>query len=149
MAPFITAQAGDLATVLVNQNFLKAFETARPATDALPLIRADVTRLKTELEAQKAHSISQLTEIARLTRSLDLALNAAAAGSCSSRSQDITALDKFAGDRKTYRAFEAQLKTKLAGDVRKFRDDQHKMMYITLLLEGNANQMIHPYIVND
>ena len=27
--------------------------------------------------------------------------------------------------------------------------DQHKMMYITSLLEGNAHQMIYPYIVND
>ena len=33
------------------------------------------------------------------------------------------------------------------GDAQKFRDDQHKMMYITSLLEGNAPQMIYSYIV--
>ena len=35
------------------------------------------------------------------------------------------------------------------GDAWKFRDDRHKMMYITPLLEGNAHRMIYPYIVND
>ena len=37
----------------------------------------------------------------------------------------------------------------VTGNARKFRDDQHKMMYITFLLEGNAHQMIYPYIVNN
>ena len=47
------------------------------------------------------------------------------------------------------RTFKAQLQTKLVGDARKFRDDQHKMMYITSLLESNAHRMIHPLIIND
>ena len=106
--------------------------------------------METELEDQKADSIQQETEIARLTRSLDLALEAASTGSpSSSRSQDIAATDKFSGDRKTYRTFRAQLQTKLLGDARKFRDDPHKMMYITSLLEGNAHRMIYPYIIGD
>ena len=42
-APFTTAQVWELATVLLNQNFFEAFETGRTATDALPLIRAEVT----------------------------------------------------------------------------------------------------------
>ena len=94
-APFTTAQTQDLATVLVNQNFLEAFETGRMATDALPLIRAEVTRLETELEDQRADSIQQQTEIAWLARSLDLALDATGADSSSGRSQDIASLDKF------------------------------------------------------
>ena len=67
----------------------------------------------------------------------------------SSPSQDIAAPDKFSGDRKTYRTFKAQLQTKLVGDAWKFHNDQHKMMYITLLLEGNTHRMIYPNIIND
>ena len=80
---------------------------------------------------------------------MDLALDAAGTGSNSHRSQDITAPDKFSGNRKTYRTFKARLQTKLAGNARKFHDDQHKMMYITSLLKGNTHRMIYPYIVND
>ena len=81
---------------------------------------------------------------------MDLGLDAVSTGPpSSSRFQDIAAPDKFSGDRKTYRTFKARLQTKLVGDVRKFRDDQYKMMYITSLLEGTAHRMIHPYIVND
>ena len=57
--PFTTAQVRDLATVLVDQNFLRAFETGRMATDALPLIPAAVTQLETEREEQKVDSIQQ------------------------------------------------------------------------------------------
>ena len=135
--------------MLVNQNFLEAFETGRTATDALPLIRAQVTGLEIELEDQNADSIQQQTEMAQLTKSSDLALDAADAASGRSRSQDIATPDKFTGDRKTYRIFQAQLQTKLAGDARKSCDDQHKIMYITSLLEGNAHRIIYPYIVND
>ena len=49
-APLITAQVRDLVAVLCNQIFLKAFETGRAAINALSLIRAEVTRLETELE---------------------------------------------------------------------------------------------------
>ena len=35
------------------------------------------------------------------------------------------------------------------GNTQKFRNDQHKMMYLTSLLEGNAHRMISPHIVND
>ena len=59
VAPFTTAQIRDLAAVLCNQNFLEAFETGTAATDVVPLIRAEVTRLETELEEQKADSIQQ------------------------------------------------------------------------------------------
>ena len=150
MAPFTTAQIRDLAAVLCNQNLLEIFETGRAATDAVPLIRAEVTRLETELEEQKADSIQQQTENERPTRTPDLALDAAnTRPPSSSRSQDITAPDKFSGDQKTYRTFKAQLQTKLAGDARRFREDQYKMMFITSLLEGNAHRMIHPYIIND
>ena len=77
-------------------------------------------------------------------------LDAASTGSpTSSRSQDIAAPDKFSDDRKPSRTFEAQIQRKLAGDACKFRDDQHKMMYITSLLDGNAHRMIHHYIVDD
>ena len=65
------------------------------------------------------------------------------------QSQDIAAPDKFSGERKTYQTFKAQLRTKLGGDIRKFRDDQYKMMYLTSLLDGNAHRMIYPFIVND
>ena len=147
-APFTTTQVRDLAAVLCSQNLLEMFEAGRAATYAVPQIRVEVARLETELEEQKADSIQQQTEIARLTRSLDLALDAASSGPpSSSRSQDIAAPDKFAGDRKTYRTFKAQLQTKLVGDAHKFRDDQHKMMYVTSLLEGNAHRMISPHIV--
>ena len=119
-APFTTAQVQDLATVLGNQNFVEAFQTGRTLTNALPLIRNEVTWLETELEDQKADSIQHQTEIARLTRSLDLALDAASTGSSGgSRSQVITAPYRSSGDRKTYRTFKAQLQTKLAGDTRK------------------------------
>ena len=47
----------DLAAVLCIQNCLEVFETGRAATNAVPLIRAEVTRLETELEEQKADSI--------------------------------------------------------------------------------------------
>ena len=147
--PFTTTQVRDLAAVLCSQNLLEIFEAGRAATNAVPQIRVEVARLETELEDQKADSIQQQTEIARLTRSLDLALDAASPGSSSiSRPQDIAAPDKFAGDRKTYRTFKAQLQTKLVGDAQNFRDDQHKMMYVTSLLEGNAHRMISPHIVN-
>ena len=123
--PFPTTQIRDLAWVLGKQNFLKASEAGRAAIDAVP-------RIQTELENQKGDSIQQQTEIARLIRSLDLALDAGSAGPpSSSRSQEMAALDKFSGDRKTYRTFKAQLQTKLVGDARKFYDDEHKMMYIT------------------
>ena len=79
-APFTTTQIRDLAWVLTNQNFLEAFEAGRAATDALHKIRAEVSRLETELEDQKADSIQQQTEIDRLTRSLDLVLDAASPG---------------------------------------------------------------------
>ena len=82
--------------------------------------------------------------------SLDLGLDAASAGSSSSsRSQDIAAPDRCSGDRKTYQTFKAHLQMKLAGDTRKFRNDQHKMMYPASLLEGNTYRMIYPYIVNN
>ena len=149
-ATFSTTQVWDRTRVLCNQNFLKACEAGRASTDTLPNIRAEVTRVETELEDRKADSIQQQTEIARLTRSLDLVLAAVSMGSSSSSwSQDITAPNKFSGDRKAYRTFKAQLHTKLAGDTLKFRDDQHKMIYITYLLEGNAHGMIYPYIVDD
>ena len=35
------------------------------------------------------------------------------------------------------------------GNAQTFRDDQHKMMYITSLPEDNAHRMIYPYIIND
>ena len=99
MAPFTTTQVQDLAAVFCSQNLLEAFEAGRAATDAIPLIRAEIPRLETDLEDQKADSIQQQTEIARLTRSLDLALDAASMGPPSiRRSQDIAAPDKFAGD---------------------------------------------------
>ena len=149
-ALFTTTQVRDLAADLCSQNLLEIFEAGRAGTDAVPQIRVEVTLLEIELEDQKADSIQQQTEIARLTRSLDLALDGANAGpSSSSRSQDIAAPDKFSGDRKTYRTFKAQLQTKLVGDAQKFRDDQHKMMYVTSLLEGNAHRMISPHIVID
>ena len=66
-----------------------------------------------------------------------------------SRSQDIAAPDRFTGNRKTYRTFKAQLQTKLVGNDQKFRDDQHRMMYVPLIVEGNAHRMIYPHIVND
>ena len=142
------AQIRNLATVLCNQNFLEVFETGRAATDAGPMIEDEVTRLETELEDQKADSIQQQTENERLTRSLSFALDAAnATPPSSSRSQDIAALNKFSGDRKTYKTFKAQLQTKLVGDAQKFRDDEHKIMYITSLFEGNAHHMIYPYII--
>ena len=50
MAPFTTAQVRDLAAVLCNQDFLDVFETGRATTDAVPLIRAEVAQLETELE---------------------------------------------------------------------------------------------------
>ena len=141
VAPFTMAQIWDLAAVLCNQNFLEVFETGRAATDAVLRIRAVITRLETELEEQKADSIQQQTENERLARSLDLTLDAAnAAPPSSSRSQNIAAPDKFSGDRKTYRTFKAQLQTKLAGDAKKFRDDQHKMMYITSLLKATPTE---------
>ena len=150
MAPFTTAQIRDLDAVLCNQHFHEVFETRKAVTDAVLLIRAEVTRLETELEEQKADSIQHQTEHERLTRSLDLALDAANAGPpSSSRSQDIAAPDKFFWDRKTYRTFKAQLWKKLAGDAGKFRDDHHEMMYITSLLEGNTHRMIYPFIIND
>ena len=106
--------------------------------------------METELEDQKADSIQQQMEIDRLTRSLDLALDAASTGApTSSRSQDIAAPDKFPSDRKGYRTFKAQLQTKRVGNARKFHDDQYTMMYITSLLEGNAHRMIYPDIIND
>ena len=49
MAPFTMAQVRNLAAVLCNQKFLEIFETGRAATDAVPVIRAEVTRLETEL----------------------------------------------------------------------------------------------------
>ena len=126
------ARIRDLAVVLCNQNFLEGFKTGRAATDAVTLIRAKVTRLETKLEDQKADSIQQQMENERLTRSLNVALDAATAGPSSSiRSQDIAAPDKFSKDRKTYRTFKAQLQMRLVGDTGKFRDDQHKMIYIT------------------
>ena len=79
-APFTTAQVRDLAAVLCNQNILEIFETGRPATDAVPLIRDEFTRLETELEDKTADPIQQQTEIARLTSSLDLVLDAANTG---------------------------------------------------------------------
>ena len=85
VAPFTMAQIRDLAAVLCNQNFLEAFETGRAATVTVPLIRAEITRLETGLEEQKADSIQQQTENERLTRSLDLALDLANAGPPSSR----------------------------------------------------------------
>ena len=103
-ASFTMAEVRDLTAVLYNQNCLEIFETGRAATDEVPLIRAEVTRLETELEDQKADSIQQQTEIARLTRSLDLVLDAVSTGPpSSSRPQDIASLDKFSDDRKTYR----------------------------------------------
>ena len=147
---FSTAQIRDLAGLLCNQNFLEAFETGRAAAAALPKVRDEVTLFETELEDQNADSIQQQTEIVRLTRSLDIALDAASSGPPgSSRSQDIAAPDKFSRDRKTYRTLTVQLQTTLAGHARKFRDDQHKMMNITSLLEGNTHRMIHPYITSD
>ena len=149
-APFTTTQVRFITAVLCNQNFLEVFESGRAATDAIPLIRAEGTRLKTRLEDKKADSIQQQTEIASLTKSLDLAIDATSTGPPSiSRSADIAALYKFLSDRKTDRTFKAQLQMKLVGDARKLRDDQHKMMYITSLLEGNAHWMIHPYIINN
>ena len=38
---------------------------------------------------------------------------------------------------------------KQVGNARNFCDDQHKMMSITSLLEGNAQRIIYHYIVND
>ena len=150
VAPFTTAQIRDLAPILCNQNFPEVFETGRAATYPVPLIRAEVTRVETELEEQKADCIQQQMENKRLTRSLDLALDRANTGPLSSsRSQDIAAPDKFFWDRKTYRTFKAQLWKKLAGDAGKFRDDHHEMMYITSLLEGNTHRMIYPFIIND
>ena len=149
-APFTTTQVRDLAAVLGSQNLLEIFKAGRAATDAVPQIQVEVARLETELEDQKADSIQQQTEIARLTRSLDLALDAVSSGPTSiSRSQDIPAPDKFTGNRKTYRTFKAQLQTKLVGDAQKFRDNQHRLMYVTSLLERNAHRMISPHIVND
>ena len=85
VAPFTTAQIRDLATVLCNQNLFEVFETGRAATDAVCLIRAEVTQLETELEEQKADSIQQQTENKRLKRSLDPALDAVNADLPSSR----------------------------------------------------------------
>ena len=77
-------------------------------------------------------------------------LDAASTGTPSStRCQDIATPDKFSDDRTTYRTLKAQLQTKLAGDASKFHDNQHKIMYITSLLEGNAHRMIYPSIIND
>ena len=149
-APFTMTQVRDLAAVLCSQNPHEIFEAGRAATDAVPEIRVEVAQLEPELEDQKANSIQQQTEIARLTRSLDLALDAASLGPTSiSRSQDIAASEKFTVDRKSYRTFKAQLQTKLGDDTQKFRDDQHRMMYLTSLLKGNAHWMISPHIVND
>ena len=50
VAPFTRAQIRDLARVLSNQNFLKAFESGRIVIDAVP-------HIQTELEDQKADSI--------------------------------------------------------------------------------------------
>ena len=55
--PFTTAQVQDLAAVLCSHNFFEAFETGRAATNALPVVRNEVTQLETELEDQKADSI--------------------------------------------------------------------------------------------
>ena len=44
VVPFTTAQIRDLAAVLCNQNLLEVFETGRAATDAVPLIRPEVTQ---------------------------------------------------------------------------------------------------------
>ena len=118
-APFTTTQVRDLAAVLCSQNLLEIYEAGRAATNAVPQIRVEVARLETELEDQKADSIQQQTEIARLTRSLDLAHDVTSSGPpSSSRSQDIAALDKFAGDQKTYRTFNAQLQRKLVATPR-------------------------------
>ena len=38
---------------------------------------------------------------------------------------------------------------KLVGDAWKFRDEEHMILYITSLHEGNAHRIIYPYIVND
>ena len=78
-APFSTAQVQYLAGVLCNQNLLKAFKTGRAASDALTTIRAEIPRLETELKDKKPNSIQQQTEIAGLTRSLDLVLDAVTA----------------------------------------------------------------------
>ena len=51
-ATFTTVQVRDLATVLCNQNFLEILETDTAATDAVPLIHAEVTQLETELTDQ-------------------------------------------------------------------------------------------------
>ena len=101
-APFCT-EVRNLATILCHQNFLEAFETGNAVINALPLIWNEVTPLEREFEEQKADSIEQQTEIARLTRSLDLILDAATTRPPSmSRTQDISAPNKFSGDRKTY-----------------------------------------------
>ena len=98
-APFTTTQVWDLNAVLRSQNLLEIFEAGRAATDAVTQIRVEVARVETELEDQKADSIQQQTEIARLTRSLDLALDAASSGPPSiSRSQDVATPDKFTGN---------------------------------------------------
>ena len=77
---FTTAEVWNLANILCHQNFLEAFETGKGVINALPLIQDEVAQLETELEDQKGDSIQQQMGIARLTGSLDLALDATSTG---------------------------------------------------------------------
>lgn len=126
------------------------------ATDALRLrsTRQEVKNLDCELtECQQnlANTEAQLTTahntITQYQQEIErLKLTNGAAGGI--KRQEIAAPEKFTGDRKAYPAFKAQLQAKLAGDAHKFHNDQHRMLYISSLLQGNAYAMVLNYIVD-
>lgn len=142
-APFTTKWVRDLATTLLHFDYSQNYQTGQDSIGLLNKANNEINELKADL--------AQLTtENRRLTQSLDLALAAATVNPrTAQRQQQIDSPDKFTGDRKTYGTFKAQIRTKLVADEGMFRNEQHKMLFITNLLGGNAHKMIYPYLKND
>lgn len=139
-----------------SQNLLDVYNTNATNSLALQKLRNDYK----ELESKTADDTADLrrkvrklkAEKSRLEKALDTAQ--ATQGTNTStpgvgKLQEMTAPEKFSGDRAKYRMFKTQMEAKLLGDSHKFKDEQHKMLYMTSLLQGNAYDMILPYIKRD
>jgi hypothetical protein len=156
--PFTPQAAQDLKRLvheLLEQNLLDQYNSNATAALRLNATRKELSKLEQDLTTTQAAlaAAEEEVEAARATanryqqeaEALRADLSTAHHG-YGGKKQDIAAPDKFTGDRKTYPAFKAQLQAKLAGDARKFEGEQHRMLYVSSLLQGNAYAMILPHI---
>ena len=149
-------EIAELCRQIYSDNLLDLFNTNASAALRLQVAHNDYKRLETEAAEEVASLNDKLSkrrkEVTRLTKSLDLAHAAAppagdsSASKGASKHQDMETPKKFSGDKSKYRIFKSQLQNKLVGDKHKFTDEQHKMLFVTSLLDENAYKMVLPFI---